>query len=57
MILPLMGLLFGVFATGLLSAVVLSLVRPWRRSLPLVVVPILGATGSLLLCWGLAVGL
>lgn len=57
MILPMMGLLFVIFTIGVLCAVCLFMVRPWRRFAPFAGVPILASIGALVLSWGLAVGL
>jgi hypothetical protein len=57
MILPMMGLLFTIFAAGATGGIILSLVRSLRRFAPFALVPVLAAAGSLLSCWGLAVGL
>jgi len=57
MILPMMGLLFAVFAAGIVGGIILCLVRFLRRFAPFALVPVLAAFGSLLFCWGLAVGL
>ncbi|HTV85045.1 MAG TPA: hypothetical protein VME63_06555 [Dyella sp.] len=57
MILPMMGLLFVAFAAAPLGAAMLYFVHPRRRLLPLALIPALAAVGSLLFCWGLAVGL
>lgn len=57
MILPMMGLLFAVFAAGIVGGIILCLVRPLRRLAPFALVPVLAAFGSLLLCLSLGVGL
>jgi hypothetical protein len=57
MILPMMGLLFAIFAVGLLGAVVLLFVRPWRWLVPFALIPVLASVSSLLICWGLAFSL
>lgn len=57
MVLPMMGLLFTVFAAGVVGGMVLCLIRSLRRHAIFALVPVLAAVGSLLFCWGLAVGL
>lgn len=57
MILPMMGLLFAIFAAGVLSAMVLCLTCSLRRFAPFALVPVLAAVGSLLFCWGLGISL
>ena len=57
MILPMMSLLFTIFAAGTVGGIILCVVRSLRRFAPFALVPVLAAVGSLLFCWGLAVGL
>lgn len=52
-----MGLLFTLFAVGLLGAVVLCIVPRWRWLAPLALIPVLGSVGAFALCWGLAISL
>jgi len=52
-----MGLLFSVFAAGIMCGIILCVVRSWRRHAPFALVPILASVGSLTFCWGLAAGL
>ena len=57
MIMPMMGLLFFLFVSGLLGAVALTWVPTLRPARPFVLVPISAAVGAFVLSWGIACGL
>ena len=57
MILPMMGLLFMLFITGLALGAVLAFVPTWRSRAPLAIIPILASLGSCAGAWGGAIGL